>query len=105
MVNGGPAGAGGHAAKAHLHLLHLQGVKFGGRLALAGQACAVGHLRVGLEGRDGGGGLLGDGGHEGGLVLGAEVAGRGLDGGGEDLHTGAVVRDWVDALLDSVQVP
>jgi len=56
--------AGGHVAQPHhLHLLHLQRVELGRGLphGRAGERGAVGHeLRVGLEGGDGGGGLLCD---------------------------------------------
>lgn len=56
--------AGGHAAQPHhLHLLHLQRVELGRGLphGRAGERGAVGHqVRVGLEGGDGGGGLLCD---------------------------------------------
>ena len=56
--------AGGHAPQPHhLHLLHLQRVELGRGLphGRAGERGAVGHeVRVGLEGGDGGGGLLCD---------------------------------------------
>jgi len=60
-----------------------------------------------MEGGDGGGGLLGDGGHEGSLVLVVLAAGEGGQGPGasrgEDLR-GAVGGDRLHRLVDPVQV-